>query len=226
VLVEYDLVKQSQRDVLPEQYNCSAQVHSYGGQAFSCSEASGHLIFTDIHTKGVLGLDAETGETIPIVEANKDVYYADFAVHPLRPHLTAAIQERHDVATIADVKNSLVVIDSSTKEVTVLVAGTDFVTSPRFSPDGTKLCWVQFNFPNMPWDNTELWLADFEDNGIKNSRCIAGGEKKASITQPRWSPDNILYYISDESNFWQIYAYQNNETRHLKFAGLENAEFG
>jgi tricorn protease-like protein len=201
-------------------------VHEYGGGSLTFSEASGHIVFTDKETKGVFGLDADSGEVIPIVEANKDVYYADFAVHPLQHHLAVAIQERHDVANIADVKNSLVVIDSSTKQVTTVATGADFFTSPRFSPDGTKLCWIQFNFPSMPWDNTELWLADFEDGTTKNARRIVGDKTKASITQARWAPDGVLYYISDETNYWQIYAYHNNEVKHLKFAGLEDAEFG
>ena len=226
VLVEHDLNNETSRDVLPQDFNCASQVHEYGGGAFTLSEASGHIIFTDIGTKGVFGLDPATGETIPIIEADKNIYYADFAVHPVQPHLTVAIQERHDVQKISDIKNTIVVIDSSTKEVRIVAAGADFFSSPRFSPDGKQLCWIQFDFPNMPWDYTELWLADFEDGATKNPRCIAGNKIKASVTQPRWGPDSVLYFVSDETNFWQIYSYRGGQVKHLKFAGLEGAEFG
>ncbi len=127
-----------------------------GGGSFALSTLTGHIVWGDSETKGVFGLDPDTGEVIPILEANKQIYYADFAIHPMQPHLTVAIQERHDVASIAEIKNSLVVIDSSTKEVRMVAEGADFYTYPRFSDDGTKLCWIQFNFPNMPWDDTEV----------------------------------------------------------------------
>ena len=198
-----------------------------GGASFVYNERTGDIIFTDMETKGVFGLDPVRGETIPIVQAgNKDIYYADFAVHPEYPHLTVAIQERHDVLKVADVKNSLVLIDSLTMEVRPLATGADFYTYPRWSSDGTKLCWVSFRFPNMPWDSTELWLGDFEDGTVKNARCVAGEETKASITQPRWSPDGQLYFISDVTNYWQIYAYDGRDIRHFKLSGLESCEVG
>ena len=226
VLVEHNLSSKTSRVCLDRQFDCSSAVHEYGGSSFTYSEASGHIIFTDKKTKGVFGLGPGTGEVIPIVDAHKDIYYAGFNVHPLQPHLTVAIQERHDVAQVADIKNSLVVIDASTRKVANVASGADFYTSPRFNHAGTMLCWIQFNFPNMPWDNTELWVADFEDGTTKNARCIAGDKTKASITQPRWAPDDVLYYVSDATNFWQIYAYHDGTLKHLNFAGLESAEFG
>lgn len=214
------------KDVLPRPYSALSQVHEYGGASFVVNPSTGHIIFTDIATKGVFALDADTGETLPIVEADEKVYYADFNVHPTSPQWTVAIKEDHHAPAISDVKNTLVAIDAATKSVLTLAQGADFYTYPRFSPVGGKLCWIQFNFPNMPWDHTELWMADWKDGSLHNQRCIAGGQPKASITQPAWSPDNVLYYISDESDYWQLYSYGNETTQHVKLAGLETAEFG
>ena len=44
----------------------------------------------------------------------------------------------------------------------VLASGNDFYSSPRLSPDGSKLAYLTWNHPNMPWDGCELWLAPLE----------------------------------------------------------------
>lgn len=224
VIVEYH--NGQSKDVLPRQYNALSQVHEYGGASFVISEPTGHIIFTDMDSKGVFDLNPDTGETLPIVRPDPKVYYADFNVHPIDPQWTLAIKENHHSSVIAEIENTLVVIDASKKEVQTLVKGSDFYAYSRFSPDGSKVCWVQWNHPNMPWDSTELWIADWDNGGLKNSRCVAGQQTKASITQPSWSPDNVLYFVSDETDFWQIYAYDNGVTRCIKLVGLEDAEFG
>src|ERR671919_196231 len=61
----------------------------------------------------------------------------------------------------SDVVNELVVVDAAGEgEPRVLVTGPDFVSDPRLSPDGARLCWLQWNHPDMPWDGTELVVAD------------------------------------------------------------------
>lgn len=97
----------------------------------------------------------------------------------------------------------------------------DFYSSPRLSPDGTRLAWIAWNHPEMPWDNTELWMAEFDDNGLlKNIKKVAG-EKNESIIQPVWSPEGELYYVSDRNNWWSIYRDGDREP-----LTLEKAEFG
>ena len=41
----------------------------------------------------------------------------------------------------------------------VLVSGPDFVASPRLSPDGSRLAWLEWDHPDMPWDATRLRVA-------------------------------------------------------------------
>ena len=67
--------------------------------------------------------------------------------------------------------------------------GHDFYASPRISPDGRRLAWISWSKPRMPWDGTELWLADVgADLRLSGARRIAGGRTE-SVLQPRWSPD-------------------------------------
>ncbi len=89
--------------------------------------------------------------------------------------------------------------------VAVLVEGDDFYAAPRLSPDGGQLAWLAWNHPNMPWVGTELWVAEIaEDGGLANRRKVAGGEDE-SIAQPSWSPDGVLYLISDRNGWWNLY---------------------
>lgn len=63
----------------------------------------------------------------------------------------------------------------------------------------------------MPWDGTELWMADLGSDGyIANARYIAGGPEE-SLFQPEWSPTGELYVISDRTGWWNLYRVQDGE---------------
>src|ERR1041385_1813875 len=57
----------------------------------------------------------------------------------------------------------------------------------------------------MPWDGCELWAGQFDQDGrITGARLVAGG-KSESIFQPEWSPDGLLYFVSDRTGWWNLY---------------------
>ena len=61
----------------------------------------------------------------------------------------------------------------------------------------------------MPWDGTELWIGEFDDdNTLKKTKKIAGGVTE-SIFQPEWSPDGSLYFVSDVSGWWNLFRFNN-----------------
>ena len=86
----------------------------------------------------------------------------------------------------------------------VLAQGRDFYSSPRLSPDGTRLAWLTWDHPNMPWVGTELWVARFDGEALADPVRVAGGPAE-SIFQPEWSPDGRLVFISDRSGWWNLY---------------------
>jgi dipeptidyl aminopeptidase/acylaminoacyl peptidase len=87
----------------------------------------------------------------------------------------------------------------------VLASGYDFYSTPRLSPDGQRLSWLAWRHPQMPWDGTELWVADVAVSGaLVNATRVAGGEME-SIYQPGWSPDGVLCYASDRDGWWRLY---------------------
>ena len=58
----------------------------------------------------------------------------------------------------------------------------------------------------MPWDGTELWTAELAGDGsVTGERLVAGGPDE-SILQPLWSPAGALWFASDRTGWWNLYA--------------------
>jgi dipeptidyl aminopeptidase/acylaminoacyl peptidase len=55
----------------------------------------------------------------------------------------------------------------------------------------------------MPWDATELVVRDL---GSGEELVIAGGPDE-SVLEPRWSADGALWFVSDRSDWWNLYRY-------------------
>jgi hypothetical protein len=87
----------------------------------------------------------------------------------------------------------------------VLVSGNDFYSSPRLNPDCSRLAWLTWNHPNMPWDGTELWVGALESDGSLGRAERVAGSVDESIFQPEWSPDGILHFVSDRTGWWNLY---------------------
>ncbi len=136
--------------------------------------------------------------------------YADLRFDPLHPRLYA-VRETHDAAREDDaslVVNELVVIalDGSDGPGRVIVTGPDFVAAPRPSPDGTTLAWLEWDHPEMPWDSVRLRVAAIAADGSPGpARTVAGGPG-ISIVQPAWTASGVLTFVSDETEWWNLYA--------------------
>jgi dipeptidyl aminopeptidase/acylaminoacyl peptidase len=89
----------------------------------------------------------------------------------------------------------------------VLVSGSDFYAFPAPSPDGTRLAWICWDHPRMPWDGTELRVASIDDGPVTDKdqqQLIMGGDTE-SVLAPVWRDDRSLYVISDRSGWWNLY---------------------
>ncbi len=90
----------------------------------------------------------------------------------------------------------------------VLVSGSDFYAYPAPSPDGTRLAWICWDHPRMPWDGTELRVAALGGAGPVSDESqqqrLMGGDSE-SVLAPVWRDDRSLYVISDRSGWWNLY---------------------
>ena len=75
----------------------------------------------------------------------------------------------------------------------------------------------------MPWDGTELWVAELLSDGSLGKRILVAGGESESIFQPQWSPDGILYFISDRTGWWNLYRWDGD---HATPVAPRAAEFG
>ncbi len=211
-------------DITPPPFNARTRVHEYGGGAFCVDD--GIVYFANFADQRVYRQEPG-GDPRPITP-NLPLRYADFAPDRARGRLIC-VREDHRQAHGAeqDAINTIVALDTSGGDLdqggTVLISGADFYSNPRISPDGTRLAWLSWNHPNMPWDGTELWVGDIAaDGSIVSPRRIAGGLEE-SIFQPEWSPDGVLHFVSDRTGWWNLYRWRGDHAEPL--APME-AEFG
>ncbi len=79
-----------------------------------------------------------------------------------------------------------------------------FVTGLKVSPDGRSAVWIAWDHPLMPWDGTELKIAEITPAGLVGARTLAGGPQE-SVAQAEWGPDGTLYAATDRTGWWNIH---------------------
>ena len=100
-----------------------------------------------------------------------------------------------------------------------LAYGDDFYMYPCWHPGGSRIAWVSWNHPNMPWDSTQLHMARVETTGeglptVANVVTLVDKDDVA-VQQPCFSPDGrTLAYITDESGFSNLYLYDLESETH------------
>lgn len=219
------------REILPQPWNARSRVHEYGGGAMLADR--GVIYFSHFGDQQIYRF--APGRPPEALTNEKNMRYADFIMDQ-RCNRLILVREDHSRAGKEPVNTLAALPLNGNGKTEVLVSGNDFYSSPRLSPDGSQLVWLSWNHPNMPWDATELWLAEVEPAGaLKNHRCVAGGPAE-SVFQPEWSPGGVLYFVSDRAasagsaadGWWNLYRWQNGRVEPLleMDAALPQAEFG
>ncbi len=203
-------------DLLPDGFNARTAAHEYGGGAWWVRGQD--LWFANWDDQRLYQL---MGRSMPVPitpepAQERGERWADGDLDGSGRWL-AVVRELHEPgATPAEVVNEILVLDVTAEhEPRVMVSGPDFLSDPRFSDDGRYLCWLQWNHPDMPWDGTELCVAELSYNTagpeVADTQVVAGrfhfgggssGDGE-SVSQPRWSDG--LWFISDRTGWWSLY---------------------
>ena len=216
-------------DVTPPPFYARTRVHEYGGGAVLVHQ--GTVYFANFADQQLY--QVQSGRVPHALTPPSPMRFAD-CVMDVGPGQTpregrlVCVREDHGDAALAqndgDPVNTIAAVSLVDGSQRVLVAGNDFYAAPRLSPDGHRLAWLTWNHPNMPWDGTELWVADLDEEGsVIDQHLVAGGPDE-SIFGPTWSPDGVLTFASDRSGWWNLYRWEHDASLHC-ILNME-AEYG
>lgn len=197
-------------DVTPAKFNARTRVHEYGGGAFTAVD--GIVYFCNFADQRIYR--QEPGASPYPITLEAKLRYADIIIDRRRSHIIC-VREDHTVDGHQPINTLVSIKLNGDRDAEILVSGNDFYSSPRLSPDGSRLAWLTWNHPNMPWDGTELWVGELgADGSLEHTERVAGAIDE-SILQPEWSQNGILYFVSDRTDWWNLYRWVQGQIEPL-----------
>jgi dipeptidyl aminopeptidase/acylaminoacyl peptidase len=228
VVVRADRHGGNATDMTRQPFSARTRVHEYGGGSWAVSRG---IVYFSNFSDGRLYRCSEAAPDpqalTPAPSARERQWrFADGIIDHARRRW---IGVREDHTVDGEPINTIVAVALDQAEPEpgrILVGGHDFFAAPRLSPDGRRLIWLAWDHPNMPWNGTVLYLAEFDATGrVAEPQAIAGGVAE-SIFQPEWSPDGAaIYFVSDRSDWWNLYAFDLTTRTSAALAPMA-AEFG
>lgn len=192
-------------DLTPAPWNVRTRVHEYGGGAYTVE--GGQVLYANFADQRWYEHQAE-GEPRPV--SDEGYRHADAVIDRIRGRLVCVQEDHTDDFEPVNRLVSLDLVGGGPMQ--VLAEGNDFYAAPRISPDGSRVTYLTWKHPDMPWDATELWVVHIENFGAPGvAECVAGQGGGESVCDPRWSPDGTLYFISDRSGWWNLYRWKDGQ---------------
>ena len=196
----------AREELLAAPWNARTRVHEYGGRSYQ-PLPDGGMVFANFADQRLYRVPAGGGDPKPVTGGSGD-RFADFVLSPSEDELWC-VRERHADGQITRAIVAVPLDGSAADDadaVRVLVTGSDFFAFPTPSPDGRRLAWVCWDHPRMPWDGTELRVAEV---GSLDYQVLMGGPGE-SVLAPEWRDDDSLYAMSDRSGWWNLYLVSTN----------------
>ena len=182
-------------DVLPAPWSARSRVHEYGGGSWTTSD-DGRLFFVEKTDQRVWML-RPGGEPVALTPVDDRARHGGLR---WQAGTLLAVREVHDDSPVP--RRSIVAIPLSGGEVRELVTGSDFLAQPALSPDGRRLAWVAWDHPDMPWDRTQIRVAELDDGPVSTWRTVTSGATAA--LQPEWDAAGRLVFIDDPTGRWNL----------------------
>jgi dienelactone hydrolase len=199
-------------ELLPAPWSARCRVQEYGGRAILAvpgRAGSPGLVFANFADQRLYRLDPGEPDPVPLTPEPALVAglrYADLVLSRdgaeiwcVRERHHGTGLDRHIVAVPVDGRGA--VDPAAVREV---VGGSRFLANPRQSPDGTRLAWLAWDHPAMPWDGTELRVGELTGGRVESWSTVLGGPTE-SVFQPEWDGDHHLIAVSDRTGWWNLY---------------------
>jgi dipeptidyl aminopeptidase/acylaminoacyl peptidase len=185
--------------VLAAPWNVRSSVHEYGGGAWTA--VGPRVVFAHFGDGRLYRLDGAGEEPVALTPEAPGVSYGGLVP---AGDAALAVRETHTGDGPQDVVRDLVLVPLDGTGPASIVSGSRFLAQPRISPDGSRLAWIAWDHPNMPWDGTELRIGELDAGRVTTWRTVLGGPTE-SVLQPEWLPDGRLAVISDRTGWWNLY---------------------
>lgn len=203
-------------------FNVRSRVHEYGGGAYTVW--NGEIYFCNDVDQCIYH---QSGSSVslasPAFSGNFSTRrYADLTIDVHRRRLVC-IAEDHRLSNLEAINSIVSISLDNPEDLKIIVAGADFYAAPALSPNGKSLAWLSWNHPNMPWDGTVLVTARFQRDGALSVPRLVAGSMVEVVSQPQWSPANVLYFVSDRTGWGNLYAWKDGVVHSLCST---SAEFG
>ncbi|MBR2513720.1 MAG: S9 family peptidase [Halomonas sp.] len=164
-----------------------SHVNQYGGGSYT--PLRGGVVWVRQHDQAIMHLDYHAASHC--WQKRPQTAYGGLCADPKRQRVLAVEEDAHG--------QRLVAITDSNRQ--VLAEGADFYGAPIISDDGNYLAWVSWSLPHMPWQRSQLHLAQVTANG--RLKAFERWDFGAAISQPQFGPHNALICMSDHAGWWQ-----------------------
>ncbi|MBB4910726.1 S9 family peptidase [Actinophytocola algeriensis] len=186
-------------EVLAAPWNVRNRVHEYGGRPWTVLGDT--VVFTNWADQRIYAYDGsgDPRPLTPMPARGHGLRYGDLSPGPGGTSVLC-VRETVTGDRPTDVARDLVEVPLDGTGPRTLGASHHFMSGPRLSPDGTRLAWIGWDHPNMPWDGAELCVAEIG----QPHRVLAGGPRE-SVCQAEWeSPDSLLV-LTDPDGWWNLF---------------------
>ncbi|SHF93896.1 prolyl oligopeptidase family serine peptidase [Streptoalloteichus hindustanus] len=203
-------------EVLSAPWNARNRVHEYGGRPWAVvpTPAGDRLVFTHWDDQRVYLVDpADPGALPRPISPEPERLHGHRYAEPTASPDGAEVWCVRETVTgdlRTDVRRDLVAlpVDGGAADdpaaVRVLAASHHFLSGPKPSPDGRHVAWFGWDHPAMPWDGTELCVAELTDGEFGPHRVVAGGPTEA-VCQFEWDDAETLCALTDPDGWWNLY---------------------
>ncbi|MFZ9849461.1 MAG: S9 family peptidase [Vulcanococcus sp.] len=191
-------------ELTPGHWNLRCRVHEYGGGA--CAIGPGVAVFVHDGDRCLwrLDLDRPGAQPVRLTEPGADGRFSG----ALGGGLIDGPRQRWIGVLEHEGRDQLVAVPLAGGPPQPLHPSVDFCGYPALSPCGSRLAWVEWRQPCLPWERSQLWLAAVDAEGkLSGARPVAGslsGTGAAiSVFQPLWAGADLVV-ANDRSGFWNL----------------------
>ncbi len=204
------------RDILPAPYSARSKVHEYGGGEFFLGHEGLFFANADDQDLYHLGHDGN----IKRITCAPEWRFAD-GVHDRARNRLICIGEKKDQTGPQNYILAIALDGENAGTPQILLQGHDFYACPRLNRDGTKLAWIDWDLPAMPWESSRLRVGAMNEDGRMTRKHTVAGGANCAATEPQWDDQGRLYFISDQSGWGTIHIWEDNEITALPWQGHE-----